>query len=397
MRHIALRTAFPPSLVGRYSHDYYESSATPRRQQRTVHLLRTPKRFGGHRRDASHVHSYAGRQGRRSAVPRGHRRGPPQHGPRPRPPEQQTVGRDGPDGKAGPSAPTAHSHQLRGCRPVSGLLTLVRLPHLSALVPHPARWRRTVARLSGARSRPPPYLQHQAAPHLPRPLRRPEARPLTPPGHMAPRGAVPVSDKGSYEARQARNARRDTNARPESISPDACLGDPSRADARLRASFPRGWPTARVDRVGENFECAVDAFFVVVEVAAGPYTVRTDRGLHPGACQPPGARRQRRRAKRSLNRPARARRQFGAGWPAPDCARGCVRARRLRTVPAWRRRHASSAKRGRRRSGGRRLRVEGGFRSRCPTDARRRPSRRLAGRSDRAARARSSRTRSRAS
>ena len=28
----------PPSLVGRYSHDYYESSATPRRQQRTVRL-----------------------------------------------------------------------------------------------------------------------------------------------------------------------------------------------------------------------------------------------------------------------------------------------------------------------------------------------------------------------
>jgi hypothetical protein len=47
----ALRTAFPPSLVGRYSHDHYESSATPRRQQRTVHLLRTPKEFGGHRRE----------------------------------------------------------------------------------------------------------------------------------------------------------------------------------------------------------------------------------------------------------------------------------------------------------------------------------------------------------
>src|SRR5207247_3441020 len=34
----ALWTAFPSSLVGRYSHDYYESSATPRRQQRTVRL-----------------------------------------------------------------------------------------------------------------------------------------------------------------------------------------------------------------------------------------------------------------------------------------------------------------------------------------------------------------------
>ena len=38
----ALRAAFPPSLVGRYSHDYYGSSATPRRQQRTVRLPQTP-------------------------------------------------------------------------------------------------------------------------------------------------------------------------------------------------------------------------------------------------------------------------------------------------------------------------------------------------------------------
>jgi hypothetical protein len=53
----ALWTAFPPSLVGRDSHDYYGSSATPRRQQRTVRLPRTPNGgSGGHRRDASHVH-----------------------------------------------------------------------------------------------------------------------------------------------------------------------------------------------------------------------------------------------------------------------------------------------------------------------------------------------------
>jgi len=51
----ALWTAFPPSLVGHDSHDYYGSSATPRRQQRTVRLPRT-RRLGGHRRDASHVH-----------------------------------------------------------------------------------------------------------------------------------------------------------------------------------------------------------------------------------------------------------------------------------------------------------------------------------------------------
>jgi hypothetical protein len=41
--------AFPAS-------EYYGSSATPRRQQRTMRLPRTPTRSGGHRRDASHVH-----------------------------------------------------------------------------------------------------------------------------------------------------------------------------------------------------------------------------------------------------------------------------------------------------------------------------------------------------
>ena len=41
--------------MGRDCHDYYGSSATPRRQQRTVRLPRT-RGFGGHRRGASHVH-----------------------------------------------------------------------------------------------------------------------------------------------------------------------------------------------------------------------------------------------------------------------------------------------------------------------------------------------------
>ena len=48
-----MRPAFPPS--GGAAAHYYGSSATPRRQQRTVRLPRT-QRFGGHRRDASHVH-----------------------------------------------------------------------------------------------------------------------------------------------------------------------------------------------------------------------------------------------------------------------------------------------------------------------------------------------------
>lgn len=43
----ALWTAFPPSLVARDCHDYYGSSATPRRQQRTVRLPQTPKGSAG--------------------------------------------------------------------------------------------------------------------------------------------------------------------------------------------------------------------------------------------------------------------------------------------------------------------------------------------------------------
>jgi hypothetical protein len=109
----ALRTALPPSPVGRDSHDYYGSSATPRRQRRTVRLPRT-QGSGGHRRGASHVHSYTGRQGRRPAVPRGHRRAPPQHSTRPHRPDQLTSGRDGPQRVRGPSVPTAHSRQVRG-------------------------------------------------------------------------------------------------------------------------------------------------------------------------------------------------------------------------------------------------------------------------------------------
>jgi hypothetical protein len=70
-----------------------------------------------------------GRQGRRPAVPRGHRRALPQHSTRPRPPDQQPSGRDGPERKPGPSAPTAHSRQFRGCRPVSGLQPLIRSPY----------------------------------------------------------------------------------------------------------------------------------------------------------------------------------------------------------------------------------------------------------------------------
>jgi hypothetical protein len=137
-----MRPAFPAS-------DYYGSSATPRRQQRTARLPQTrgvrrapPGRFPRS--------PLTGRQGRRPAVPRGHRHTAPQHTVWPRPPERKPDGQDDPQQKRGSSAPTAHNRQLRGCCAVSGLLTLVRLLHLSALLPHPARWRQTVARLSGA-------------------------------------------------------------------------------------------------------------------------------------------------------------------------------------------------------------------------------------------------------
>ena len=136
----------------------------------------------------------------------GHRRALPQHRTRPRPPEQQPVGRDGPEQQPGPSTPAAHSRQFPGCFCVSGLLTLVRLLRLSALLPHPARWRRTAARSSGAA----PALRRTSGIRLPlsftRPLRRPGAGSLTPPGHMAPRGAVLLSDRCS-DAAQASGSR----------------------------------------------------------------------------------------------------------------------------------------------------------------------------------------------
>ena len=70
----ALWTAFPPSLVARDSHDYYGSSATPRRQQRTVRLPRTQGGSAGTAGTLPTFTHQTGRQGRRPAVPRGHRR-----------------------------------------------------------------------------------------------------------------------------------------------------------------------------------------------------------------------------------------------------------------------------------------------------------------------------------
>jgi hypothetical protein len=113
--------AFPTS-------DYYGSSATPAAATADGAPAPNPKVRrappGRFPRSPS-----TGRQGRRPAVPRGHRRALPQHSTRPRPPEQTTCGRDGPKRATGPSIPTAHSRQFRGCCPVSGLQPLVRFPY----------------------------------------------------------------------------------------------------------------------------------------------------------------------------------------------------------------------------------------------------------------------------
>jgi hypothetical protein len=228
-----MRPAFPTS-------DYYGSSATPRPRQRTVRLTRS--RPGGRRAPPGRFpcSPQTARQARRSAVPGGPRRALPQHGTRPRPPEQKPVGQADPEQQPGPSTPTAHSRQFRGCCPVSGLRTLIRLLRLSALLPHPASWRRTVARLSGAA----PALHRTSGIRLPlsftRPLWRPGARSRTPPGHMAPHGAVLRRTRvrsGRGSAGDSCRARRSGIA--AAIRP-----------ARVRLTLRPGQGGAPADRVG---------------------------------------------------------------------------------------------------------------------------------------------------
>ena len=224
-------------MVARDCHDYYGSSATPRRQQRTVRLPQTPRVRrappGRFPRSPS-----TGRQDRRSAVPRGHRRALPQHRTRPRPTEQQTIDQDGPRTETGARAPqTAHSRQFRGCSWVSGLLTLIRLLRLSASLARTARWRQTVVPSSGAA----PALRHTSGIRLPlnfsRPLRRPRAGPFTPPGHMAPRGAVLVSRRRGHVVGGI------------SLTPHFCSGSEasrsgSAATRPVSATKQKRWPIA---------------------------------------------------------------------------------------------------------------------------------------------------------
>jgi hypothetical protein len=161
----ALRTALPPSPVSRYAHDYYGSSATPRRQRRTVRLPRTHQPgFGGHRRDApTFTHTPVGRVG--AQLYPGDIAARYRNTARPRPPERVPDRRDGPHRERGPSVPTAHSRQFRGWRRVSGLQPLVSVSlRLSALLADPARWRRTVPSSSRAACRPTPHPRRRCRP-----------------------------------------------------------------------------------------------------------------------------------------------------------------------------------------------------------------------------------------
>ena len=195
----ALQAAFPPSLVGRYSHDYYGSSATPRRQQRTVRLPQTPKGSAGTAGTLpTFTHRPVGRVGAQ-LYPGGiaaRYRNTARDLDRP---NSQPIGRDGPEQQPGPSTPTAHSRQFRGCSAYRGF----------------QHWFVSYAFLPCYRTRPAgggPLLDRQGL--LPpsdltsgiglplsftRPLRRPGAGSLTPPGHMAPRGAVLLSDTCSHD------------------------------------------------------------------------------------------------------------------------------------------------------------------------------------------------------
>jgi hypothetical protein len=145
--------------------DYYGSSATPRRQQRTVRLPRT-RRSGGHHRDASHVHHQpVGRVGaqlypgdiaaRYRNTPRGLAH-----------PNRQRAGETVPSEQRDRASrqPIAASFgaavQYRGFNHRFGFPT----PFCLATAPGPLAADR--CSIVGGCSRPPPHLRHQAAPQL---------------------------------------------------------------------------------------------------------------------------------------------------------------------------------------------------------------------------------------
>jgi hypothetical protein len=160
----ALWTAFPPSLVARNYHDYYGSSATLRRRQRTVRLAPSKaRRAPPGRFPRSLINRSAGSA---PSCAQGHRHALPQHGARPRPPEQETVGRDDPQRKRGSSIPTAHSRQFRGLLSCIGASNTDSSPTPFCLATAPGPLAANRCSIVRGRSRPPPHLRHQTAPQL---------------------------------------------------------------------------------------------------------------------------------------------------------------------------------------------------------------------------------------
>jgi hypothetical protein len=200
----ALWTALPPSLVGRCSHDYYESSATPRRQQRTVRLAQTPEGSTGTAGALpTFTHMPVGRVGAQL-----HPGGiATQHRNTPRSLARPNTNRSDEtvlNSKQDRAPRAAHSRQFRGCFPVSGLQPLVSVslrPFCLATAPSPL----AADRCSIVKGRLPPNAAPPAS-VLPlsftRPLRRPGAGPFIPPGHMAPRGAVMHRNARSHADRR---------------------------------------------------------------------------------------------------------------------------------------------------------------------------------------------------
>jgi hypothetical protein len=161
----ALWTAFPPSVVGRYSQPrllrvlrHVPTATTDGAPAPSKARRAPPGRFP---RSPS-----TDRQGRRSAVPRGHRHALPQHGTRPRPPETTN---------GWPRRSPARTRTERPNSPqppVSGLVSSIGAsdtdssPTPFCLVSTPGPLAADRGSIVRGCSRPPSHLRHQAAPQL---------------------------------------------------------------------------------------------------------------------------------------------------------------------------------------------------------------------------------------
>ena len=180
-----------PALPGALLPRLLRSSATSRRQQRTVRLPQTPKASAGtagtlptfttDRSAGSAPSSTPGASSRATATRRATSTA-----------RSETDGQDDPQHNRGPSTPTAHSRQFPGCCPSLGASNTGSspTPFCFATAPDPLAADRCSI-VKGC-SRPPPHLWLRLPLSFTRPSRRPGAGSLTPPGHMAPRGALPL-------------------------------------------------------------------------------------------------------------------------------------------------------------------------------------------------------------